>query len=283
MSKALILIFITLALTQISEARDWRGIIPLRSTRADVERLLGSPEQGLKSIYQTEGERISVTYSERLCDYGWLVPLGTVINFSVYPKTPSKVADLKLDESKYVKRQDYHVESIYYYINQEEGINYTVNAGGGMVTGIEYYPAAKDNNQLCPLLKDSKGGAKDASKFDEYVGDPADEKQKLDKFATLLRQDTANQGYVMVYAGRRSRLSEAELKASRIKNYLVKMRAVESRQIVTLDGGHREQATVELYLVPPGAKPPLSTPTLKPQEAQIFKDRRKRRGSSHKP
>jgi hypothetical protein len=283
MSKALSFIVITLTLTRISIAGDWRGIVPLRSTRADVERLLGPPAQGSRNVYLTGSERISVSYSERLCDYGWQVPLDTVISFSVYAKTPPALAGIKLDERKYVKRRDYHNESIYYYINQEEGINYTVDVGAGLVTGIEYYPSAKDNNRRCSPVKDSTVGTKEASKFEEYVGAPIDENKKLDNFATLLRQDTTNQGYIMVYAGRRSRLNEATARAGRIKNYLVKMRGLDARQILTIDGGHREQATVELYLVPPGATPPQSAPTLKPEEVRIIENRGKKRKRGHKP
>ncbi len=277
MSKVLSLIFITSIITQISESRDWRGITPLRSTRADVERLLGQPEQVSGSLYQTSNERISITYSERPCDYDFQVPPGTVINISVHSKNPPAFAALKLDERKYEKRRDPHIESLFYYVNQEEGINYTVDAGVGVVTGVEYYPSAKDNNRRCSRAKDSTGGTKDISKLGEYAGDPIDEKKKLDNFARILGQDTSQQGYVLVYAGRSSRLDYTEVKAIRIKNYLVKVRKVDARQIVTVYGGHREQAAVELYLVPQGATPPIPAPTLKPEEVRIVDNRGKRR------
>ena len=144
-------------------AKEWRGIIPLRSTRADVERLLGPPEPGYNSVYLTRSERISVSYSEGPCDYGWQVPPDTVISFSVYPKNPSKFADVRLDEGKYEKRRDIHMESTYYYINKEEGINYTVEVGEGVVTGIEYFPSAKDNYLRCSLVKASTGGKANSS------------------------------------------------------------------------------------------------------------------------
>lgn len=283
MSTALRLIFITSILIQISEVREWRGLVPLRSTRADVERLLGQPEQGSSSVYQTSSERISVTYSERLCDYDWQVPPGTVINISIQPKNPTAFAALKLDERKYEKRRDPHLESLFFYVNQEEGINYTVDAGAGVVTGVEYYSSAKDNNRRCSRAKDSTVGMKGVLKLDEYVGAPADEKKKLDNFATILGQDTSNQGYVMVYAGRRSSLNYAAATASRIKNYLVKMRRLNAGQIVTINGGYREQAKVELYLVPTGAAPPLPAPTLKPEEIRTIENRGKRRRSVRQP
>src|SRR5262245_57910235 len=44
----------------------WRGIIPLHSTRADVERLLGHHKwsHGATSIYESKGERVDVLYSK---------------------------------------------------------------------------------------------------------------------------------------------------------------------------------------------------------------------------
>jgi hypothetical protein len=160
MSRALNLIFITLIVAQISEVRSWRGIVPLRSTRADVERLFAQPEKGSSNIYQNGSEKLSVSYSERPCDYGWKVPLGTVISFSVSSKNPAPFSSLKLDERKYEKRRDPHIETLYYYVNQEEGINYTVDAGAGVVLGIEYYPSAKDASRRCSSAPTRKPGVR---------------------------------------------------------------------------------------------------------------------------
>jgi len=167
MSKVLGLILISLLPAQLPGAADWRGIVPLRSTRVEVERLLGPPQQGSSGVYLRESERISVTYAERQCDYGWQVPLGTVISLSVSPKNPLTLAEVKLDERKYEKRRDVHVETLYYYINQEEGINYTVDTGKGVVTNVEYYPAAKDNTPRCPAVKNPIALTKEASKTTE--------------------------------------------------------------------------------------------------------------------
>ena len=157
MVKTLNLIFMTLVITQISQVGDWRGIVPLRSTRADVERLLGRPVEGSSHLYQTANERISITYSQRPCDYDWQVPLGTVINISVHSMNPPAFAALKLDERGYEKRRDVHLESLFYYVNQEKGINYTVDTAAGVVTGVEYFPSAKDNSRRCSRPKDSTG------------------------------------------------------------------------------------------------------------------------------
>ncbi len=168
MGKALSLIFIILFLPQISAAGDWRGIVPLRSTRADVERLLGQAEQGSRNVYRTSDEKVVVTYSQIPCDYGWQVRLDTVISVSVYPKTLPKLVDLKLVESKYQKRKDPHLEATYYYVNEAEGLNYTVHVGRGEVNAIEYYASAKDKRLQCPQLKGT-ASPKERSALDAYL------------------------------------------------------------------------------------------------------------------
>ena len=52
-------------LASASEAKSWRGITPLKSTRADVERLLGQPN-GL-GRYQFENERAYILYADDEC------------------------------------------------------------------------------------------------------------------------------------------------------------------------------------------------------------------------
>lgn len=151
-----------LALTLASPpppAKEWRGITPLRSTRADVERLLGRPESESGGTYATEGERVLVTYSRRPCDHGWRVPVDTVISFFVHPKKPPKFSDLKLDVKRYERRRDYHVETIHYYIDPEAGINYTVESPGDLVTGVEYYAPLRDEALRCQPAPQKAGDA----------------------------------------------------------------------------------------------------------------------------
>lgn len=104
MSRVSALVCITLFLTQICQGAAWRGITPLRTTRAAVERLLGPPSLASADVYETETESVTVTYSERLCDHNWRVPVGTVISVSVSPKAPPLFADLKLRRRGFEKR-----------------------------------------------------------------------------------------------------------------------------------------------------------------------------------
>lgn len=52
----------------------------------------------------------------------------------------------------------------------------------------------------------------------------------------------------------------AQARADRAKDYLVNPRGIDSGRIWIVDGGHHEQAAVELWIVPSGAAPPVATP-----------------------
>jgi hypothetical protein len=154
--KAIILCFIVLVLGSYSHAKEWRGITPLHSTRADVERLLGPPAKVRNSavFYEFDKEEVSFDFANGYCEGepdGWNVPRDTVTSIWVIPKpNVLKVSDLKLDESKYKKERDKEVQYIVRYINEVEGISYEVdNSADGMVTLIKYLPAAKDNYLRC--------------------------------------------------------------------------------------------------------------------------------------
>src|SRR2546423_4050397 len=98
-------------------------------------------------------------------------------------------------------------------------------------------------------------------KFDEYGNiSRDDEKARLDNFAIQLQQEPDSQGCVIVYAGRRTRPGDAQKRLDRARDYLVNLRGIDARRIVTLDGGTREDLTVELWIVPTGAAPPTVRP-----------------------
>lgn len=120
--------------------------------------------------------------------------------------------------------------------------------------------------------------APEASKFDEY-GDINfnNEKARLDNYAIQLQNNPGAQGYIVVYAGRRARQGEAMRRAERAKNYLVNNRQIEASRIMTVDGGYKDTLTVELWIVPQGAKPPEPQPTVQPSEVQIIRGRPARR------
>jgi hypothetical protein len=116
-------------------------------------------------------------------------------------------------------------------------------------------------------------------KVDEYGNIKFnDEKARLDNYAIELQNDPTAQGYLVCYGGRTGRTGEAQRRCDRAKNYLVNTRGITADRIVTVDGGYREELTVELWVVPSGATPPAASPTVDPSEVKPTRAPTRRRG-----
>lgn len=109
----------------------------------------------------------------------------------------------------------------------------------------------------------------EARKFDEYGPlAPKDENARLDNFVNEIQMDPQAQAYVIAYGGRAGKAGDAQRAANKAKDYLVKKRGIDSSRVVVMDGGYREQAMTELWLVPSGANPPQPEPTVKPNKTK---------------
>jgi len=147
-SLSVIGMFLPLTISAIQvQAEAWRGIVPLKSTRADVERLLGKP--GEHGRYQFTNERAYIAYAGTgqcakvngcLCK----VSEDTVISIYVELEAEMSFSGLKLDKKRYtrvISRQDPTTAT---YSNEAIGIIYTVDEKDDDVTAIEYLPTASD-------------------------------------------------------------------------------------------------------------------------------------------
>jgi hypothetical protein len=134
-------------------AKEWRGIVPLHSTRADVARILGTPPPEKNHpdavVYKQEHEDVLVRYSTGECIEKWNVPRDTVIFIHVFPKQRPKFSELRLDVSKYRKYLEPELPEYSNYDNEEEGFQVNVD-GEGLVELFVYYWKAKDTNMRCP-------------------------------------------------------------------------------------------------------------------------------------
>ena len=103
-----------------------------------------------------------------------------------------------------------------------------------------------------------------------------DEKARLDNFAIQLQNDPGAQGYIIAYGGRRGPAGEAQTRADFARNYLVNSRGIDPGRLMTVDGGFREEATTELWLVPSGATAPTASPNVDASEVQTTRTPRRR-------
>src|SRR5215210_6824734 len=105
-------------------------------------------------------------------------------------------------------------------------------------------------NLMLPGYASVQQGDPHFNKFDEF-GDIncEDEMARLDNLAVQIQKTPGGKAYILVYGGRFGRRNEARARASRMKSYLTRNRGINSRLITTIDGGYRENLTVELWLL----------------------------------
>lgn len=112
-----------------------------------------------------------------------------------------------------------------------------------------------------PTIVDRRPELPKNYKFDEFDSLAFDDdKARLDAFAIELQNRPDSQGYIILYQGtdRVSRTSRnADKISKRTLDYLVKVRGVDPRRIVITNGGNRPRTRYELWVIPPGAQPPV--------------------------
>ena len=175
---------------------------------------------------------------------------------------------------RFEKNPDPEVLDYTDYTDDENGISITINTVEEVVVRISYWPTAKENHLRCstPAEGVSQTFGFLPHKIAEYSNTSlASERRQLRDFGKLLRRFISTQGHIIAYAGKSATAGEANRLANRAKNYLVKSLGIKPARLITIDGGHRERCTVELYLVPPGAYPPAKVPSISPTEVEIIK------------
>jgi hypothetical protein len=262
-------------LSGVASGRGWRGIVPLRSTRADVERILGQPERsGPISVYRTRDGLVEVRYAESPCKgriLGWNVPSETVLEFHF---APSKRESITIDLSRYVMAVGHVARPRY--INLQDGIAYDL-LPTREVYSVSYFPAKSQNGLRCAGFPPYDAGLTQYRPFDSFSDSPTiDKEARLDNFAVTLQNDPSASGYIIVYAGRKALVGEARTRGEQARDYLVRERRINKRRLIVVDGGHREELETELFIVPISLPAPTPTPTIASTEAKIIKAKKER-------
>lgn len=292
-SKQLILgMCVVLMSINSASAGSWRGIEPIHSTSADVERLLGAPnveKSEFSWIYDFPEERAVIFFSsgepcEEGLAAGWKLPKGMVVLIEIKPKGERKWAEVLTPGKNYERVRAAHTPHVYY-LDSEDGITFIVLED--VVQNIMYGSSARDRIYQCgeykyaaPVAPRAKLKNMEQNAFDVF-GDISyeDAKARLDNFVIQLfelkKKEPKWRGYIVVYAGRRSYLGEARFKANCYKNYLVRVRKMDPASLFAADGGFREKIEVMLYLGPSDYYPPSLIPSVSPKKAQVIRRRLK--------
>jgi hypothetical protein len=147
-----LLVFSLALFTASVNAEPWRGIVPLKSTRTDVERLLGKPLPGDISsyvTYQLETEEVRVVYADKKlctrpdkCDCR--VPNDTVLHVVIRLKRTLSFSSLKLDLAKFHPIVNPENPNNVAYSNSDTGLMYVISKSADLVLYVQYGPTAKD-------------------------------------------------------------------------------------------------------------------------------------------
>ena len=273
-----IAVFLILLCAATAQAKGWRGIVPLHSTRSQVEQLLGPPTElsnPYSVVYKTPNETIEIDYADGSpCGVGekysrWRVPRNTVTSIIISPYPGSPLSQLNIDESRYRKLIVGHLSETRY-VNSSEGEAWTMGFDSA-VRSISYFPATDDSHLECP------GWTKTNNINCEYISDPfasaGDVSFELDKFVLdnffMALSKKSAIAYIIAYGGKRARGGEAMKRANRAKQYLIAVRRVPADRIKLINGGYREKRDLELYVVSEGVCPPTPSPTVDPRDVEI--------------
>jgi hypothetical protein len=93
-----------------------------------------------------------------------------------------------------------------------------------------------------------------------------DQKARLDNLAVELQNDPSTKAYIIAYGGRYSPIAQVEMLMKRSRDYIVEQRGIDASRLVVINGGFREDDSVELWIVPAGAAAPRATPTVQASE-----------------
>jgi len=134
-------------------------------------------------------------------------------------------------------------------------------------------PACAQTAQVVSTVAPIKKVVIVAREFDECNNCTFDDqKARLDNLAVELQNDPTTRAYIIAYGGRTSPVGQVEKLMNRAREYMVTQRGIDASRLSVVNGGYREEDSVELWIVPSGAAAPQATPTVQAGEIK----RRKR-------
>ena len=237
---------------------EWRGIIPLKSERSDVEKILNEPlrQNCSDCIYETASERVYVFYSKAVCKggavNGWNVPEDTVISFTVYPRNGKtfSASDVKDDVPLYYSHDSF--------ILQQKAVAYTLNRLTSSIVRISFLPSVSDNHLRCAgypaynpagsiYTPDAAFGEKDAVK-------------NLDVLVAESAGAPVGVTYVIVYADDTMSEQSYERLLKKYEAHLYKKRLASRERIRIVRGGKRDRFSISVYNLAKNMPPPVPSP-----------------------
>jgi hypothetical protein len=145
---------------QLPSTTDWRGLSPLKSTRMDVERTLGPPDQNTDNDHLTYYFPDVVVYfyftsnskcREKLPYTSWDVTADTLTGINVRLRRPLLLEETSIDLTKFKKvKGDFDMVNSYYYLSDDG--SFAIDAGNNYISGYHYQPGSKQESLQCKAI-----------------------------------------------------------------------------------------------------------------------------------
>jgi hypothetical protein len=98
-----------------------------------------------------------------------------------------------------------------------------------------------------------------------------EDKPRIDRFAEDMKRNNSAQAYIIAYGGLVSYKNEARIRLSCIRDYLKTAHGLSRSRLKLIDGGHRPEVSVELFLVKPEDPKPTAYPIVNREAVQMRK------------
>lgn len=272
MSKVFLVIafLLAFAITDYSQTNSWRGIVPLKSTRADVEKLetikSKKPcEYGSCQQYETETEIAEIYYAVDKCkgaSLGWDVPKDTVMEIEIYDKSKNgkSAKELNLNLKDFVISVDDAFFATWSDIGK--GIQYYFMGGGMSLKSISYLPKSSDNNLRCngfpPYNPVSYYPFVRTSWKDWNTGVAVADSLMIE----VDNRKGEDIGYLVFYSGKNMTVKDLQKYLQRVKNRVFgPTRNYDPNKLKFIEGGRRENFEIIAYLLPKDLPPPTPDPS----------------------
>jgi hypothetical protein len=268
-----------LTLAVLAQPNSWRGLIPLRSTKSDVEKLLGKPigsNYPFSKTYEFESGKVYVHYSDGKCLDGWNVTENTVIDFHIYDwSLMAKTAqDLNLNEKDYfVKNTDIPEPT---WIDPVAGRSFHFRQGleneriGFVLDSISYMPTRSDKDKRCsgfpPFAPERNYFTMDTWPF----LDPREAKNAF--FVNVAQIDNTMihlghlgdnyTGYALIYFDKSRPFTFYKQQFEKLKGFINKRWASRAGKFIFIEAGFQQKSEIRLYIIPNDWPPPVPSPTL---------------------
>lgn len=246
----------------INQHNGWKKITPLKTTRLEVEKILGHSEKKDCNTceYQTNKEKIIVEYSKSFCEgelKGWNVPSNTVLMFSVTPKKKQKFSELKLNGDEILA---FSSALRKYYVDQKTGVVYWVNSLE-VIEEISYLPTEADNHLRCKgFLTYNPMGSTYYPDDSFYQKDVQTAKAILDTYIYHITETTGFKCYVIMYSGTDVSKKEYQKLLIQLKRFAFEERKVSPESFEIIDGGVRDLFSVDVFFIKKNYPPPVPSP-----------------------